>query len=325
MFDFSKIDTIIEESIGKLRLGGDPRELYAPIEYMISIGGKRLRPKMALVAYSLFSDKIDDTIIYPALGLEVFHGFTLIHDDIMDNASLRRGMVTVHERWNNNIAILSGDVMCIKSYEYMAKCPVAVIDKIIPIFTQTAAKVCEGQQYDMNFEKHPFVSMEEYTDMIMLKTAALIAASAQIGAIIGGASDDISEALYAYGCQLGLAFQIKDDYFDCFGDSAVFGKAIGGDILCNKKTWLLSECFRVADADMRNRLSTLLNSVNISSGEKIAGVLEIYNTLGVKEAAEKEMDRYHRLAIGVLDKIPIEKWQRDVLVELAEKIAGRLF
>jgi len=325
MFDFSKIDAVIEESVSKFNLGGEPRELYEPIEYMISIGGKRLRPKMALVTYSLFSDKIDELIIYPAIGLEIFHGFTLIHDDIMDNASLRRGMSTVHEKWNNNVAILSGDVMCIKSYEYMAKCPAGVTSEIMAVFSKTAAMVCEGQQYDMNFEERPFVSMDEYTNMIRLKTAVLLAASARIGAIIGGASDSISTALYDYGCQLGLAFQIKDDYFDSFGDSAVFGKSIGGDILCNKKTWLQAESFRVADADMKNRLSALMNSKEIAPQEKIADVLEIYNLLGVKAAAEKEMDRYHRLAIEALDDIPLERWQRDILAEFAEKISGRLF
>ena len=325
MFNFSEIDSIIEKSILLLNLKGEPQELYEPAEYIISIGGKRLRPKMALVAYTLFSEKIDNSIIYPAMGLEIFHGFTLIHDDIMDNASIRRGMATVHKRWDCNAAILSGDLMSIKSYQYMAECPSDVLCKIMPIFTKTAIMVMEGQQYDMNFEKRPFVSMDEYITMIGMKTAVLIAASAQIGAIIGRAPDKISDALYKYGYQLGLAFQIKDDYFDCFGDSAIFGKAIGGDILCNKKTWLQAESFKRASATVSGKLSSIMESRDISPEEKIGEVLEIYRLLGVKEAAEEEMSCYYRTAIGALDKISLKEEQREQLVAFAERIVGRLF
>jgi len=325
MFSFSEIDSIIEKSVLSLNLKGEPQELYEPAEYMISIGGKRLRPKMALMAYALFSKEVDRSILYPAMGLEIFHGFTLIHDDIMDNAPIRRGMTTVHEKWDENTAILSGDLMSIKAYEYMAECPANLLHKVMPIFTKTAIMVLEGQQHDMNFEKRPFVSMDEYIAMIGQKTAVLIAASAQIGAVIGGASDKTSDALYDYGYLLGLAFQIKDDYFDCFGDSAIFGKAIGGDILCNKKTWLQTESFRRADATVSGKLSSIMGCVDISPEEKIGEVLEIYRLLGVKEAAEGEMDRYYCEAVKALDKASLKEEQREQLIAFAKKIAGRLF
>ena len=325
MLSFSEIDSIIEKSVLMLNLKGEPQELYEPAEYMVSIGGKRLRPKMALMTYALFSEKIDKSILNPAMGLEIFHGFTLIHDDIMDNAPLRRGMTTIHKKWDQNIAILSGDAMCIKSYEYMAECPVDLLHKVIGILTKTAIMIMEGQQYDMNFEKRPFVSMDEYITMIGLKTAVLIAASAQIGAVIGRAPDKASDTLYDYGYQLGLAFQIKDDYFDCFGDSSIFGKAIGGDIMCNKKTWLQTESFRRANATVSKKLSAIMGYADISPEEKIKEVLDIYKLLGVKEAAEEEMGSYYYKAIEALDKIPLKEEQREQLVAFAEKLVGRLF
>jgi len=325
MFSLEEIDSIIEKSVLMLDLKGEPQELYEPAEYMISIGGKRLRPKMALLAYTLFSDKVDKSILSPAMGLEIFHGFTLIHDDIMDNAPIRRGMTTVHKKWDDNVAILSGDLMSIKAYQYMAECPGDLLSKVMAIFTKTALMILEGQQHDMNFEKRPFVSMDEYITMIGMKTAVLIATSLQVGAVIGRAPDKASDALYDYGYQLGLAFQIKDDYLDCFGDSSIFGKAIGGDILCNKKTWLQTESFRRANATESNKLSAIMESADISPQEKIERVLEIYKLLGVKEAAEEEMGRYYHKAIEALDKISLKNEQRGLLIAFAEKVVGRLF
>lgn len=254
MFSINEIDSIVEKGLFTLSLGGEPGELYKPIEYLVSIGGKRIRPKLALISYNLFCDKLDNSIIYPALGLEIFHGFTLIHDDIMDNADLRRNRATVHKKWNSNIAILSGDVMCIKSYQLISHAPDAVLKEVMEIFNKTAAQVCEGQQFDMNYESLPFITMDDYISMIGLKTAVLIAASAKIGATIAGADAKIKECIYNYGYMLGLAFQIKDDYFDSFGDSAVFGKKIGGDILCGKKTWLLVEALKMGDSATRQML-----------------------------------------------------------------------
>ena len=325
MFSFEEIDSIIEKSVLMLNLKGEPQELYEPAEYMISIGGKRLRPKMALLAYTLFSDKIDKTILYPAMGLEIFHGFTLIHDDIMDNASIRRGMTTVHKKWDQNVAILSGDLMNIKSYQYIAECPIDLLNRVMAIFTKTALMILEGQQYDMNFEKRAFVSMDEYITMIGLKTAVLIATSLQIGAVIGRAPDKATDALYDYGYQLGLAFQIKDDYLDCFGDSSIFGKAIGGDILCNKKTWLQTETFRCANATESSKLSAIMESADVSPEEKIERVLEIYKLLGIKEAAEAEMEHYFHKAMEALNIISLKEEQKGQLIAFAEKVVGRLF
>ena len=323
MLTLHNIDTIIEESLSTVDLSGEPEELYAPVNYYFSMGGKRLRPKMALVAYTLFSEEINRSILYPAIGIEIFHGFTLIHDDIMDNAPIRRGMATLHKRWNNNTAILSGDVMCIKSYQYIAECPPEYIDRIMPIFSRTAAKVCEGQQYDMNFERYPFITMEEYINMIGLKTAVLIAASAQIGAIIAGAPDSVAEALYNYAYQLGLAFQIKDDYLDSFGECALFGKQIGGDILCNKKTWLQTESFRVADAETNRELTALMMSENLPPEEKIGKVLDIYRRLGVQSAAKEAMALRHRAAIEALDAVQLTQSQRKQLTDFALSLINR--
>lgn len=323
MFTIQEIDSIVEKSIFSLELKGEPEELYNPIEYLISIGGKRLRPKLALVSYNLFSDRIERNIIYPALGLEVFHGFTLIHDDIMDNADLRRNRTTVHKKWNNNIAILSGDVMCIKSYQYISHAPADKLKQVIDLFSVTAAQVCEGQQYDMNFENMSFITMDDYLNMIGLKTAVLIAASAKIGAIIAGAPANICDALYNYGYQLGLAFQIKDDYFDSFGDSAVFGKKIGGDILCGKKTWLLVETMKRADGAKRKELMEILKESSDQPSVKIERVLSVYNEYKIKEAAEEAMDIYHKRALAAIVDAGLTKDQSERLWEFADNLINR--
>lgn len=323
MFTISEIDSIVEKGILSLELKGEPDELYDPIKYLISIGGKRLRPKIAILTYNLFSDKIDRSIIHPAMGLEIFHGFTLIHDDIMDKADLRRNRATVHKKWNDNIAILSGDVMCIKSYQYISDAPASKLKSVLDLFSVTAAQVCEGQQYDMNFENLSFITMEDYISMIGLKTAVLIAASAKIGAIIAGAPQGVTDAIYNYGYQLGLAFQIKDDYFDSFGDSAVFGKKIGGDILCGKKTWLLAESLKRGDLKKRKELQDLLKSKTITDKEKIERVLSIYIELGIKEAAEQAMVFYHHKAIEALNNSSLIKDQIDCLLEFANSIINR--
>lgn len=323
MFTISEIDSIVEKGIFSLELKGDPDELYNPIEYLISIGGKRLRPKLAILTYNLFLDKIDRSILYPAMGLEVFHGFTLIHDDIMDNADLRRNRMTVHKKWNNNIAILSGDVMCIKSYQYMAMAPADKLKPVMDMFSDTAAKVCEGQQYDMNYESAPFITMEDYLSMIGLKTAVLIAASSKLGAIIAGAPAPMAEALYNYAYQLGLAFQIKDDYFDSFGDSVVFGKKIGGDILCGKKTWLLVESLRRASGTGRSEILEIFKSNGIAPEGKISTVLEVYKDLGIKEAAEEAMDDLRKKALECVKDCGFTKEQKERLHEFADEIINR--
>lgn len=323
MFSIEEIDSMVEKSIFSLELKGEPQELYNPIEYLISIGGKRVRPKLAITTFNLFSDQIERSIFFPAIALEVFHGFTLIHDDIMDNASMRRNQPTVHKKWNNNIAILSGDVMCIKSYQYIAEAPVDKLKSVMDLFTSTAAKVCEGQQFDMNFESTPFITMDDYLKMIGLKTAELIAASAKLGAILAGTSKFIEDAFYNYGYALGMAFQIKDDYFDSFGESALFGKNIGGDILCGKKTWLMVEALKRAKTDQKAELEKLLKSGTIDPEEKISAVLSLYNDLGIKEAAQEAMSSYHKEAIGYIKECDLTNEQKDRLSEVADNLINR--
>lgn len=323
MYTLKEIDEVVEKGLYSLNWEGNPGELYEPIEYLVSIGGKRLRPKMAIMCYNLFSEKIDNSIVYPALALEIFHGFTLIHDDIMDGASLRRNQPTVHKKWNNNIAILSGDVMSIKSYQLIGYAPEKYLKNVLKLFSDTAAQVCEGQQYDMNFETLPFITNDEYLEMIGLKTAVLIACSAKLGAIISGASPEAADALYNYGYQLGLAFQIKDDYLDSFGDTAVFGKTIGGDIMSNKKTWLLVESMKRAQGNDEAELNSLLSSKNPDQKGKISKVLALYEKLGIKTATEEAIGEYHKNAQKALAPEYFTEKQRARLMEFANLLLNR--
>ncbi|MBP5217525.1 MAG: polyprenyl synthetase family protein, partial [Bacteroidales bacterium] len=232
------LGSTIDKLFKDIKFPKEPSGLYDPLGYMIAIGGKRLRPRLCLTTYSLYKDGFGPEILEPAAGLEVFHSFTLIHDDIMDRSPLRRGVDTVWKKWDPDTAILSGDVMCIDSYSRITRCPPGCLPEVMSLFSKTAAEVCEGQQYDMDFESRETVSMEEYTRMIGLKTGVLIACSAKMGALIAGAPAKDCESLYDYGYNLGLAFQVADDYLDAFGDEKVFGKPIGGDILNEKKSWL---------------------------------------------------------------------------------------
>lgn len=324
MFAIEELDKFVENGLSALNFKLEPSELYEPIEYMISIGGKRLRPELCLLTYNLFSDKIEKPVLYPALALEIFHGFTLIHDDIMDRAELRRGQQTVYRRWNDDIAILSGDVMSIKAYELLAECPEGVLPKVLALFTKTAAQVCEGQQYDMNFENIPHITMENYISMISLKTAVLIACSAKMGALIAGADEKVSQALYDFGYALGIAFQIQDDLFDTFGQGNVFGKKIGGDILNNKKTWLLVESYRVADIDQKQQLHEIMGMTVEDGDRKIARMKDMYCTLGIKESAEKAIMGYYNQAMEIIGKIDFTPAQMEQLTKFADKLIKRI-
>jgi geranylgeranyl diphosphate synthase type II len=324
MYTISELDKYVENGLAALNLRIEPKELYEPIEYMISIGGKRLRPELCLLTYNLFSDKIEKPVLYPALALEIFHGFTLIHDDIMDQAELRRGQQTVYRKWNDNIAILSGDVMSIMAYQLLANCPGEVLPQVLALFSKTAAQVCEGQQYDMNFEDIPYITMEDYISMISLKTAVLIACSAKMGALIAGADEKISQALYDFAFNLGIAFQIQDDLFDTFGQGNVFGKKIGGDILNNKKTWLLVESFKVADNAQKQQLNTIMALTEEQGEEKIARMQQMYTTLGIKEAANKAIMGYFNKAVEIIGKIDFTDAQREQLMLFADKLVKRI-
>ena len=289
------IENTVKELFENLRFEEEPRGLYDPLRYMMEIGGKRIRPRLCLLAYSLYKKEFNEEILNPAAAIEVFHSFTLIHDDIMDKADVRRGAPTVHKKWDDNTAILSGDVMSIESYRLLAKAPAAVLPEALKLFSKTAAQVCEGQQYDMDFENLESVPMEDYLKMIGLKTAVLIACAAKMGALIGGADEKECNLLYQFGYDLGLAFQIADDWLDTYSDPKVFGKATGGDILNNKKSWLLTRTFEKI-GDRRTELHEAMAmpiDTEEQKAEKIEKVIGIYNSLGVGEEAKEEIIRLH--------------------------------
>ena len=319
------IDSITRELFENLRFTEEPRGLYDPLRYMMEIGGKRIRPRLCLLAYSLYKDSFDESILSPAAAIEVFHSFTLIHDDIMDKADVRRGVPTVHRRWNDNTAILSGDVMSIESYRLIAKAPAEVLPKALELFSKTAVEVCEGQQYDMDFEDLESVPMNDYLKMIGLKTAVLIACAAKMGALIAGASERDCELLYRYGYDLGLAFQIADDWLDTYADPKVFGKAIGGDIVNNKKSWLMTRAFEKI-GDRRGELLDAM-AMPVSTEEeketKIAAVKAIYAELGVGEEAKKEIIRLHSQSLAHAAALNLQPESYRLLENYAQKLLGR--
>lgn len=321
----SHIDNITRELFDNLRFTEEPRGLYDPLRYMMEIGGKRIRPRLCLLAYSLYKDNFDEGILSPAAAIEVFHSFTLIHDDIMDKADVRRGVPTVHRRWNDNTAILSGDVMSIESYRLLSKAPAEVLPKALELFSKTAAEVCEGQQYDMDFEDMESVPMEDYLKMIGLKTAVLIACAAKLGALIAGASDKDCDLLYRYGYDLGLAFQIADDWLDTYADPKVFGKAIGGDIVNNKKSWLMTRAFEKI-GDRRGELLAAM-AMPVSTEEektaKIAAVKSIYAELGVGEEAKQEIIRLHSQSLAHAEALNLKPEAYTSLENYAKKLIGR--
>lgn len=326
MITEAQIEEAIKALFDQIEFTEEPAGLYDPLRYMIGIGGKRVRPRLCILAYSLFKNKINSEILGPASGLEVFHSFTLIHDDIMDNAPVRRGVPTVCRKWDDNTAILSGDVMCIDSYKRIAQAPKRSLAKVLDLFSTTAAQVCDGQQYDMDFEALECVPMEDYIKMIGLKTAVLIACSAKMGAIIAGAPQAACELLYKFGYDLGLAFQIADDYLDTFGDAAVFGKAIGGDIVNNKKTWLLTKAFEKAEGKAREELVAAMAMPCDSDAEKaakIAAVRDIYVSLGIDEDAKYEIIRYNAQAMEYASQIGLSKFRLEMLRRYADRLVGR--
>lgn len=323
MLSFQEIEIIVEKSARVVNHPGQPANLYAPIDYMLSIGGKRVRPILCLIIYNLYSNNLDRNVIFPAFALEVFHEFTLIHDDIMDKSDTRRGQPTVHKKWNDNVALLSGDVMFILSYKYLAECPSFCKSEVYDLFTKTAIEVCEGQQLDMDFENKSFITMEDYLGMISLKTAVLLACSAKMGAIMAGRPQKECNALYDYGYQLGMAFQITDDYLDTFGDEKVFGKKIGGDIANNKKTWLLVEAFKRADSAQKARLSEIMSIGLWQKETKIQQMQQLYVETGVKDAALSVIGDYYSKAMNALAPAGLNEEQTARLGFFAEKIIGR--
>lgn len=320
-----KLEEIIElvnSSINQLNWDREPRGLYEPIAYTLQLGGKRIRPALTLMACNVFSHDLQGAI-RPALGLEVFHNFTLLHDDIMDKADIRRGQPTVHKKWNDNTAILSGDVMQIAAYILMTETPAAQLKQVLDLFSRTAVEICEGQQYDMEFETRDDVSPEEYIEMIRLKTAVLLGCALKTGALIGGAGENDANHLYDFGINMGIAFQLKDDLLDVYGDQASFGKKIGGDIMCNKKTYLLIHAKKLAEGKLAGELNEWMNIENAKPDEKINAVTTIYNQLGVKKICEDAMTNYYKKSIASLDKLGVVEAKKQELRKLAENLLQR--
>ena len=324
MYTLQEIDSIIRKSVFTINFKKEPSSLYEPLEYMLAAGGKRLRPRLCLTTFSLFKDNINNDIILPALALELFHSFALMHDDIFDNAHLRRGVPTVHARWGNNSAILSGDAMFAYAYQFLQGYKGPAYQRIMELFTETAIKVMEGQQYDTDFEGTQVIMMDDYLRMVGLKTAALIASSAKLGAIIAGVSDQVCDAFYDFGWNLGMAFQITDDYLDTFGDPAIFGKKIGSDIENNKKTWLLVKCQKLATGEDRPYLEGLLDQTEDMPG-KIAAMQALYKKLKVDSQALDAISQYHEKALASIEGIGLDRDQRACLVEFARGVIYRRF
>ena len=300
----------------------EPRLLYEPIAYSLEEGGKRMRPVALLMACSAFGGGID-AAKPAAMAIEVFHNFTLLHDDIMDRSDMRRGKPAVHTRWNDNVAILSGDAMMIWAYRLLSQCDEAVLPQLLAVFTDVAVGVCEGQQYDMDFESRDDVTVEEYLRMIELKTAVLLAGALKIGALCGGAEPVQAELLYRFGIDLGMAFQLQDDLLDTYGDPAVFGKPVGGDILVGKKTYLLTTALKAADAPTRARLLALLHDAGMAPDEKIAAVRAVYDSLAVRQTAERAVASYFDEARQVLRSLRLSEERLAPLRELSDMLLNR--
>ena len=319
MRTFEEICRTIEEALARLTFDQPPRSLFDPITYILSLGGKRIRPALALMACDLFGGKNED-VLQPALGLEVFHNFTLLHDDLMDEADRRRDKPTVHKLWNPNVAILSGDAMLICAYQLVAK---ANDKAILELFSRTALEICAGQQYDMEFESCSDVTEEEYLEMIRLKTAVLLACALKVGAMIGGASAADADALYDYGIHIGLAFQLQDDLLDVYGDPKTFGKNIGGDILCNKKTFLLISALSAASEEQRQVMEDWMARKTYDAQEKIAAFTNLYDDLSIRDLTERRIEDYYRMANEDLARLSIAPETLSVLKGTCDRLMKR--
>jgi geranylgeranyl diphosphate synthase type II len=324
MKQLTDLQALINEAIAKLDFPQQPADLYEPISYILTLGGKRLRPALLLMACDLFGGDVESAV-QPALAIEVFHNFTLMHDDIMDNAPLRRGQVTVHEKWNANVAILSGDAMMVESNKLMMRVPDAILRRVMDVFNETATGVCEGQQIDMSFEQRSNVIIDEYLNMIRLKTAVLLGGTLKIGAIIGGAALTDAQLLYDFGVNLGVAFQLQDDILDVYGDPDKFGKQVGGDIISNKKTYLLIKALELAKGHQAHELNNWLTMQLFDVSEKVTAVTGIYNELQIRKYAEEAMHTFADKAFKALDNINLPEERRQYLRQFADSLLVREF
>jgi geranylgeranyl diphosphate synthase type II len=319
MHSFKELSQLFATYFQQKHFPSQPSNLYNPCDYFLQIGGKRIRPILTLLGNELFAE-IKQDAFEVATAIELFHNFTLIHDDMMDAASLRRGMQTVHTKYNSNIALLSGDVMLIKAYQYVSKINSEYLAKILTIFNKTAAEVCEGQQLDMDFENQEIVLLDEYIKMIGLKTSVLLAAALQIGAIIGGASEGNCNHIYQFGLNLGIAFQIQDDYLDAFGNPEKFGKEVGGDIKQNKKTFLLLHTLEVANAEQKQQIDFLMKT---NPTDKVEKMLVIFKDCNIGSWANELKEKYYQAAMNHLDDIAVTSVRKKPLVELANFLIER--
>ena len=300
----------------------EPQSLYEPVKYALSMGGKRIRPSLMLMAYNMFKDD-PESILPTACAIETYHNYTLLHDDLMDNAAMRRGMPTVHVKWDANTAILSGDSMLVLAFQRMMQCAPDKLKPVLDLFTETSLEIGEGQQYDMDFESRTDVTEDEYIEMMRLKTSVLLACSLKLGAIQAGAPAADADNLYKFGELMGLAFQLQDDYLDVYGDPAVFGKAIGGDILCNKKTYMLINAYNRAGDDMRGELTRWVTAEEFDPAEKIAAVTAIYDKVGIKELAEQKINYYFDQSRKYLAAVNVPDERKAVLAGYTDKMMKR--
>lgn len=322
MYTVDQLQKEVNTFISEIPFVHPPIELYRPIEYIMALGGKRIRPVLMLLAYNLYKDEIAEALP-TAVGVEIFHNYTLMHDDLMDDADVRRGKKTVHQLWNANTAILSGDAMFVLAYQYIARSKSTYLKEVLDLFSTTAMEVCEGQQYDIDFEKRSDVTLNEYFEMIRLKTAVLLAGGLKIGAILGGASAHDADLLYDFGIHTGIAFQLKDDYLDVYGDPATFGKSIGGDILCNKKTYMLLKALEKANNEQKEKLDFWLSAEVHDPQQKIESVIKLYTEIGVKESCEVEMKRYYDRAVRILEQVSVDEYKKEELKELVHSLMYR--
>ncbi|MFH0895016.1 MAG: polyprenyl synthetase family protein [Bacteroidota bacterium] len=321
MFSIDELHLKVSDALAKQNLTLCPYELYEPISYTLDLGGKRIRPVMVLLACNLFTDEISHALP-PAMAIEFFHNFTLIHDDIMDDAPIRRNKPTVYKKWNANTAILSGDTMFAKAYELLCETDKEYLYKILGTFTRTAIEVCEGQQFDMNFEKEESVPIDEYLNMIRLKTAVLLAASMNVGACMGNASDEDVKNLYSFGINIGMAFQLQDDLLDVYADQEKFGKQLGNDIVTNKKTYLLLKAFELCNDSQKDRLRALLK-LNEQTEIKVDGVKALYYELDIHKVTTNEIDIYFDKALADLDKVKVENSRKQELLKFVSFLVKR--
>lgn len=314
------LQSLLEDKIKAVGFPNNPTNLYGPLDYFMTLGGKRTRPLLTLLGCDLFG-KSGEEAMNAAIAVELFHNFTLIHDDIMDEAPLRRGKSTVHTKWNTNIAILSGDVLFVKAFEFLSNNDVKYLPQLIKVFTRTAAEVCEGQQLDMDFETRDDVSIDEYIEMIRLKTSVLLGAALEMGAVIGEASSENKKLLYDFGVNIGIAFQLKDDILDLYADPEKFGKQVGGDMLSNKKTYLLLKAQQLANKDQAKRLKYITN--DLAGSEKVNSARILFDEMRIQHHAIDKMKRYYDSATKAMDGIDVSQEAKQELLEIAEYLMNR--